>query len=378
MPHREDISPLETPASPVSLARWLLIGGTLLVVVLAFIPWMTLHSSFSDISFALNPPTHQLALPWSPTEFVFGHVITNPFFIRHLRFLISLEPALYAALFVPGLIGCLWVRGHITTVGQRLGVGMLTCWGLVVTGNALYGLTIGMHMTASEIQSLSFGMMNQTVTWTPVFGIFLALPAFLLFWSGMVLLWRDTLRTPLVVSKDTPIVEQQTWRGYLSAAFITLGAIGWFVGYFGIYWLLSLYCPPTRLFGSAPCNNRFSAQRGFEQLLNGTASGINSESVYWMVSACCVAAGVVVLVAVWLRGQRTQEIVLLGLWSISVLVVTGVSTLGVHQLDTLYQDEQWTNGLLVTVFGLIALGIGVILRWIDGLRQPQKMSALSV
>lgn len=326
---------------PVS--RWLLFAGSLGALLIPFLPWFTAQQC-PPYEFC-GPTGPYLTYTYNPLEF-YLRIITVRLHVQ------SFEPALLSASVVPGMLCSVWVHGRIQTWGQRIGIVAFTIWFLALIGLNSYATY--WFFTAY------FNRYPIAVSLAPTIGAYLLVLACLLLWFGLLLLWRELLR-----SHRTPLhsdIQQQTPWAYTGAVLTTAGLLVWFIGYYGIYWLLPPGCF-ARLFGEAPCNNRFSAQIGFNSLFPHYTFQYAATFVYWTLAALVVFGGLALLVVLWLRPTTSVDLPWITTWGACLAMLTGGSFIGMLRLPANYAGDHWTNGPLVTLAGLALLAAGALLRW---------------
>ena len=341
----------------VPLSRWLLIVGSFGALALAFLPWLTV--TYVTYCFGQNCQALQASAGINP-------------FLRYIALQIRLRPSLWhlrpfteaivASIFAPGIVFCIWVRGHIRTWGQRVGVVIFSGWFLLLVAASIYVL----------VSTLSPRLVNQQ---TPVFsglnvGIFLAVPVFISLWFGLLLAWRELWRNRAMRVART-IQPLAAWE-YVGAGLVTLGMGIWFIGYNGIYWLLPTDCPPTPLFGEAACNNRFSAETGFQTLFKqgtvafGDLIGSAKLILYWSLSAAIMFGGLALIVSLWIRHSSRADLPWVSLWVGSLVLLWGLDAWGIGQLAAAIPGESWTNGAPITLIGIGIAAGGLAAHWRGG------------
>lgn len=347
-------------AQDIPRSRWLLFAGSLLAVSLVFWPWFTVTwTCISSISFGCPLPSFQFGInPLGAT--LNGILAEHASLVRFVPFRIVLLLGACA----PGLLCSMWVRGRLPTRSQWFGAIVFSFWLVLLAGWCLYAI---FWVLSSDYARAHFpSTPHNSITWQPAIGLLFLVMTLALLWIGLLLLWRELLHSQVVSQARS--LQRQTPLAYLGAAMTTGGSIAWFIGFYGIYWLLPVGCPPTPIFASAPCNNRFSSNIGYAWLFQSGQSNFTFTQdllnySYWLLGAVIVAGGVVLLVAFWLRQtENAQRPWILG-WGACLALLTVASWWGTRYLFPIYPDEQWTNGPLIAFTGLLLIAAGVVLRW---------------
>jgi hypothetical protein len=331
-------------------SRWMLFIGSFLIVPLAFIPWLRGIVQCQTISFGSSC---QYIASVNPLSTYLDFLISSN---AESARLVSFHAVILTGCVAPGILCSIWVHGRIQTWGQRIGVLSLSIW-LVFITLASINTTNWIYKNGGH----DYIFITQVV---PVTGFYLQVFALGILWMGTILVWFELLSNKVIASGLT--VQLLSPFEYLGAALVSIGGICWFTGYYGIYWLLPSDCPPTPLFGSAQCVNRLSGQRGYELIVQNFPlpyQGILIDLSYWMLGAIVVFAGITLLIALWVRRSFTMDIPWIGGWIVCLGGMTAISYWGMRQLAVLFPEDQWTNGLSTTIFGMVCIAIGLFIRW---------------
>ena len=340
--------------------RYLLFVGSLIAIALPFVPWFSTTIPIGVGGGILLQTTYNPIVSYT------SYIIRFLTHASHLSTIFEVVLTLSTSgIVLPGIIGSIWVHAQIRTMGQRTGVVIFSLWVLFLTGFGFYATA---WMNANYNPVISFRGVFTDSQLTPTTGWYIFLLTIALLWLGLISVWIEIYRSRQVAL--LPTVHRQSSGNYLGATFITVGLVIWFIGYYGIYWVLPTNCPFTPLFGSAQCNNRLSAGTGFGRFMTDTATTLHigypdlslSSLMYWGLGVIIVSVGFAFALSGWLRSSSTIELYGAVAWILLIVGLTWASYSGCRQLGAIYAGENWTAGLPVTLLGIALIGLGWIFR----------------
>lgn len=336
--------------TPWPLSRYLLFLGAFMTIPLTFLPWITARISFYYPGFF--GATTTLA-SYNPIQ-IYGKLLGIPPYPSMIYLVLIVGSCL------PGPFFIVWLRGTIMFPKQCFGVVLYSIWVVLLTVINNY-MIFGMLYEPFFFQRALW--IVHVWFWQADIGLYVWVLTQLLLWITLVLLWREMPYTPKQYVYS--IFHHSYTIRDVGMVLMTFGGIFWFIGYYGMYWYLPDGCFSTPLFGFALCINRLDTMIGFVSVIHRfvVPSFLFSQMIYWGLGIAVVLGGMILFAFSWIRQSVTFPLIWTIVWMGGILLLTGMSSIGIFHLVAIYPDERMTMGFPLTVLGILMMTSGLVIRW---------------